>query len=187
MSNDAMSVATATEIAKRATIEMKLEAIVIGVSDVDRSKSFYSRLGWRLDADFVVGNAFRVVQFTPPGSACCVHFGKGLTSAEPGSAKVIYLVVPDIEAARAELVARGVDASEVYHRAGPGQPPIGGRDPEARSYSSFATFADPDGNGGCCRRSRTDCLVARTRRTRHSRVFGACRCVAAGGFGTCRA
>ncbi|MBZ9866389.1 VOC family protein [Mesorhizobium sp. CA15] len=147
MSNDAMSVATATESAKTASIEMKVEAIVIAVSDVDRAKSFYSRLGWRLDADFVVGNAFRVVQFTPPDSACSLQFGKGLTSAEPGSTKVIYLVVSDIEAARAELVARGVDASGVFHRAGPGQPPISGRDPEGRSYSSFATFSDPDGNG----------------------------------------
>ena len=128
------------------TIDMKLEAVIISVSDADRAKRFYGGLGWRLDADFVVGDAFRVVQFTPPGSPCSIHFGKGLTSAAPGSAKGLYLVVSDIEAARAELVARGVDASEVFHRAGPGQPPISGRHPEGRSYSSYASFSDPDGN-----------------------------------------
>jgi len=128
------------------TIDMKLEAVVISVSDADRAKRFYGGLGWRLDADFVVGDAFRVVQFTPPGSPCSIHFGKGLTTAAPGSAKGLYLVVSDIEAARAELVARGVDASEVFHRAGPGQPPISGRHPEGRSYSSYASFSDPDGN-----------------------------------------
>lgn len=132
---------------KAGTIDMKLEAIVIPVSDVDRSKSFYAGLGWRLDADFVVGDAFRVVQFTPPGSPCSIHFGKGLTPAAPGSAKVLYLIVSDIKAARAELVARGVEASEVFHRNGPGQPPIKGRHPDGNSYSSFVTFSDPDGNG----------------------------------------
>jgi catechol 2,3-dioxygenase-like lactoylglutathione lyase family enzyme len=128
------------------TIDMKLEAVIISVSDADRSKRFYDGLGWRLDADFIVGDAFRVVQFTPPGSPCSIHFGKGLTTAAPGSAKGVYLVVSDIGAARAELVARGVDASEVFHRAGPGQPPISGRHPEGRSYSSYASFSDPDGN-----------------------------------------
>ncbi|BAB47814.1 mlr0173 [Mesorhizobium japonicum MAFF 303099] len=125
---------------------MKLEAVIIAVADADRSKRFYSGLGWRLDADFVVGDAFRVVQFTPQGSPCSIHFGKGLTSAAPGSAKGLYLVVSDIEAAHAELVARGVEASEVFHRAGPGQPAISGRHPEGRSYSSYVTFSDPDGN-----------------------------------------
>ncbi|ANT52076.1 VOC family protein [Mesorhizobium amorphae] len=129
------------------TLDMKLEAVVIPVSDVDRAKRFYSGLRWRLDADFVVGDVFRVVQFTPPGSPCSIHFGNGLTTAAPGSAKVLYLIVSDIDAARAELVARGVEASEVFHRAGPGQPAISGRHPEGRSYSSFATFSDPDGNG----------------------------------------
>ena len=128
-------------------IDMKLEAIVIPVSDVDRSKGFYAGLGWRLDADFVAGDAFRVVQFTPPGSPCSIHFGTGLTSAAPGSAKVLYLIVSDINAARTELVARGVAASEVFHRNGPGQPAVPGRHPEGRSYSSFVTFSDPDGNG----------------------------------------
>jgi len=126
---------------------MKLEVVVIPVSDVDRAKRFYGDLGWRLDADFAVGNAFRVVQFTPPGSPCSIHFGTGLTPAAPGSARGLYLIVSDIEAARAELVDRGVDVSEVFHRAGPGQPPLSGPDPQRRSYVSFATFSDPDGNG----------------------------------------
>ncbi|PBC08785.1 VOC family protein [Mesorhizobium sp. WSM3859] len=138
---------TSTEKAKPGTIDMKLEAVVIPVSDVDRSKNFYAGLGWRLDADFVVGDTFRVVQFTPPGSPCSIHFGKGLTPAAPGSAKVLYLIVSDIEAAHAELVAHGVAASEVFHRNGPGQPAVSGRHPEGRSYSSFVTFNDPDGNG----------------------------------------
>jgi catechol 2,3-dioxygenase-like lactoylglutathione lyase family enzyme len=128
-------------------VDMKLEVVVIPVSDVDRAKRFYGDLGWRLDADFVVGNEFRVVQFTPPGSPCSIHFGTGLTSAVPGSARGLYLIVSDIEAARAELVGRGIDASEVFHRAGPGQPPLSGPDPQRRSYVSFATFSDPDGNG----------------------------------------
>jgi catechol 2,3-dioxygenase-like lactoylglutathione lyase family enzyme len=127
-------------------VDFKLEAVVIPVSDVDRSKSFYSNLGWRLDADFAVGDSFRVVQFTPPGSPASVHFGKGLTSATPGAAQNIYLIVSDIEAARAELVARGANVGDVFHRAGPGQPPLSGRDPLGRSYVSFASFSDPDGN-----------------------------------------
>jgi catechol 2,3-dioxygenase-like lactoylglutathione lyase family enzyme len=128
-------------------VDMKLEVVVIPVSDVDRAKRFYGDLGWRLDADFAVGSEFRVVQFTPPGSPCSIHFGTGLTSAVPGSARGLYLIVSDIEAARAELVGRGVDVSEVFHRAGPGQPPLSGPDPQRRSYVSFATFSDPDGNG----------------------------------------
>jgi catechol 2,3-dioxygenase-like lactoylglutathione lyase family enzyme len=125
---------------------LKLEAVVIPVADADRSKLFYTDLGWRLDADFAVGDSFRVVQFTPPGSPASIHFGKGLTSAAPGSAQGLYLVVSDIEAARAELAGRGAKVSDVFHRSGPGQPPIGGRDPEGRSYRSYATFSDPDGN-----------------------------------------
>ncbi|MFI0846588.1 VOC family protein [Mesorhizobium sp. IMUNJ 23232] len=127
--------------------DMKLEVTVIPVSDVDRAKRFYGGLGWRLDADFPVGENFRVVQFTPPGSPASVHFGTGITSAAPGSASGNYLVVSDIETARAELASHGADVSEVFHRAGPGQPAIGGRDPQGRSYVSFATFKDPDGNG----------------------------------------
>jgi catechol 2,3-dioxygenase-like lactoylglutathione lyase family enzyme len=128
-------------------VDMKLEVVIIPVSDVDRSKRFYGDLGWRLDADFVVDNEFRAVQFTPPGSPCSIHFGTGVTSAVPGSARGLFLVVSDIEAARAELVGLGVGVSEVFHRAGPGKPPLGGPDPERRSYASFASFSDPDGNG----------------------------------------
>lgn len=136
-----------SETARTPMIDLKLEAVVIPVSDVDRAKRFYGGLGWRLDADFPVGDTFRVVQFTPPGSPSSIHFGSGLTSAAPGSAQGLYLIVSDIEAARAQLVARGADASEVFHRAGPGQPALSGKDPEGRSYSSFASFKDPDGNG----------------------------------------
>jgi catechol 2,3-dioxygenase-like lactoylglutathione lyase family enzyme len=126
-------------------VDMKLEVVVIPVSDVGRAKRFYGGLGWRLDADFVVGDAF-LVQFTPPGSPCSIHFGTGLTSAAPGSASGLYLVVSDIEAARAELVGRGVDVSDVFHRAGPGKPPVKGPHPARSSYFSYATFRDPDGN-----------------------------------------
>lgn len=128
-------------------IDLKLEVAVIPVSDVERAKRFYDSLGWRLDADFVVGDAFRVVQFTPPGSPTSIHFGTGLTSAAPGSASGLYLVVSDIDTARAELVRRGADVSEVFHRDGPGTPAVAGRDPQRRSYRSYATFNDPDGNG----------------------------------------
>jgi catechol 2,3-dioxygenase-like lactoylglutathione lyase family enzyme len=124
---------------------MKLEVVVIPVSDVERAVRFYANLGWRLDADFVVGDG-RLVQFTPPGSSCSLHFGTGLTPAAPGSAQGLYLVVSDIEAARADLVARGVDVSEVFHRTGPGKPPASGRHPAGLSYFSHATFTDPDGN-----------------------------------------
>jgi catechol 2,3-dioxygenase-like lactoylglutathione lyase family enzyme len=127
-------------------VDMKLEVVVIPVSDVDRAKRFYGDLGWRLDGDFVVGDAFRGVQFTPPGSPCSIHFGTGITPAAPGSARGLYLVVSDLQSARAELVARGVDVSEVFHREGPGKPPLSGPDPARRSYSSYATFRDPDGN-----------------------------------------
>jgi catechol 2,3-dioxygenase-like lactoylglutathione lyase family enzyme len=127
------------------TVDMKLEVVVIPVSDVARAKRFYGNLGWRLDADFVVGDAL-LVQFTPPGSPCSIHFGTGLTSAVPGSASGLYLVVTDIEAARAELVAHGVDVSDVFHRAGPGKPPVKGPHPARSSYFSYATFRDPDGN-----------------------------------------
>src|SRR5262245_39516961 len=130
----------------RKTVDMKLEVAVIPVSDVDRAKRFYGGLGWRLDADFVVGDEFRVVQFTPPGSPGSIHFGTGVTSAVPGSAS-LYLVVSDVEAARAELAERGVEMSEVFHRAGPGQPAQSGPDPERRSYFSYTSFSDPDGNG----------------------------------------
>ena len=135
----------AVETTRARALDMKLEVVVIPVSDVDRAKRFYSSLGWRLDADFVRGDAFRGVQFTPPGSSCSIHFGTGITSAEPGSASGLYLVVSDIEAARADLAARGVGVSEVFHRA-VGEAPQGGPDPARRSYASYATFRDPDGN-----------------------------------------
>jgi len=135
-------------------IDMKLEVIVIPVADVDRSKRFYDGLGWRLDADFVMGEDFRIVQFTPPRSPCSIHFGTGVTAAAPGSSQGLYLVVSDIEAARADLLARGVEVSELFHgspadlsrRARTGIAPPG-PDPERRSYASYASFSDPDGNG----------------------------------------
>jgi catechol 2,3-dioxygenase-like lactoylglutathione lyase family enzyme len=138
-----------------ARVDMKLEAVVIPVSDVDRAKEFYGNLGWRLDADFPFDNGFRVVQFTPPGSGCSVQFGTNITSAAPGSARGLYLIVSDIEAARDELVARSAEVSEVFHAGTPGaqfQPEgnrgrVGGPAADHASYSSFATFSDPDGNG----------------------------------------
>jgi len=147
MSSTLISNEHATPTPTAGMVDMKLEVVVIPVSDVDRAKRFYGDLGWRLDADFVVGSEFRGIQFTPPGSPCSIQFGTGLTSTVPGSSGGLYLIVSDIEAARAELVGRGVDVSAVFHRAGPGQPPVKGPDPERRSYASFATFSDPDGNG----------------------------------------
>ena len=139
-------------------VDMKLEVVVIPVSDVDRAKEFYARLGWRLDADFASGDDFRVIQFTPPGSGCSIIFGKNVTAATPGSAQGLYLIVSDVEAARNELLRRGVEISEVFHdagdvHAGTDEPYLFGRlrvsspDPEHRSYRSFASFRDPDGNG----------------------------------------
>ncbi len=133
---------------------MKLEALVIPVSDAGRAKQFYANLGWRLDADFPFDNGFRVVQFTPPGSGCSVQFGTNITSAAPGSAQGLYLIVSDIEAARGELAARGVNISEVFHAGTPGaqfQPDgtsgrLSGPAPDHASYGSYATFSDPDGN-----------------------------------------
>ena len=142
----------ACEDAIVARVDMKLEAVVIPVADVDRAKEFYGRLGWRLDADFRFDNGFHVVQFTPPGSACSIQFGTKITPAAPGSAQNLYLVVSDIEAARTELMARGAKVSEVFH---PGTPEaqflpegrIAGPAPDHVSYRSLATFSDPDGNG----------------------------------------
>ncbi len=132
--------------------EFKLEAVVVPVSDVDRAKDFYSRLGWRLDADVAHGEDYRIVQFTPPGSACSIQFGTNVTSAAPGSAESLYLSVLDIEAARAELLARGAEVSEVFHEGVPGarfhdSGRAPGAAPDDRTYGSFATFSDPDGNG----------------------------------------
>lgn len=147
MSNEPVTGATA------ANVDMKFEVVVIPVSDVDRSKAFYTKLGWRLDADFPFNNGFRVIQFTPPGSGCSVQFGTKITTAAPGSAQGLYLIVSDLEAARKELIDHGVEVSEVFHTSKPGaqfRPESAGRvsgpDPAHRSYSSFATFGDPDGN-----------------------------------------
>jgi catechol 2,3-dioxygenase-like lactoylglutathione lyase family enzyme len=129
-----------------APIDLKLEVVVIPVSDVDRAKRFYEGLGWRLDADFPGPDNWRVVQFTPPGSPCSIHFGKGVTTAAPGSFKNLYLVVSDMEAARAELNGRGADVSEAFHFTGFGGPPVPGPDPKGSSYGTLATFNDPDGN-----------------------------------------
>ncbi len=138
-----------------ATVDLKLEIVVIPVSDVDRAKDFYSKLGWRLDADFRFDNGFRVVQFTPPGSGCSIKIVKKITSAAPGSAQGLYLIVSDIEAARDELVSRGAKVSDVFHAATPGAQfqadstsgRASGPAPSHATYSSFATFSDPDGNG----------------------------------------
>jgi len=140
------------------SVDMKLEIVVIPVSDVDRAKRFYGDLGWRLDADFAEGDEYRVLQFTPPGSQASIIFGKNVTAAVPGSAQGLYLVVSDIEAARDDLLGRGIDISEVFHGgdgvyAGPdepylfGQVRVNGPDPDHGSYRSFASFSDPDGNG----------------------------------------
>ena len=125
-------------------VDMKLEVVTLPVSDVDRAKRFYQGLGWRLDADIVRGDAFRAVQLTPPHSLCSVAFGTGLTTGEPGSVQRLLLVVTDIDAARADLLSRGIAVSEVFHLAG-GRVP--GPDPEGRSYQTYASFSDPDGNG----------------------------------------
>jgi catechol 2,3-dioxygenase-like lactoylglutathione lyase family enzyme len=149
---------TATRAANAAAVDTKLEIVVIPISDVDRAKEFYATLGWRLDADYDNGSDFRVIQFTPPGSGCSVIFGRNVTAAAPGSAQGLYLIVSDIAAARNELLRRGVKISEVFHDAGgvyagPDEPYLFGRlrvngpDPEHRSYRSFASFHDPDGNG----------------------------------------
>ena len=141
-----------TELEK-SQIDMKLEVVVLAVTDVDRAKAFYESLGWRLDFNGAVGDGFRGVQMTPHNSGASIIFGKGITSAKPGSAHSLVLAVDDLDAARADLLARGVAVSEVFHYAGGPfnnsveNPRVGGRDPEGRSYFSFASFEDPDGNG----------------------------------------
>jgi catechol 2,3-dioxygenase-like lactoylglutathione lyase family enzyme len=148
----------ATKNQKTPAVDFKLEIVVIPVSDVDRAKAFYAKLGWRLDADFAAGNDWRVIQFTPPGSGASVIFGKNVTAAAPGSAQGLYLIVSDIKVARDALVARGVEVSEIFHGGGDahdgtdapylfGRLRVGGPDPARASYSSFASFSDPDGNG----------------------------------------
>ena len=139
--------------AKAGDVDLKLEAVVIPVADVDRSKTFYEELGWRLDADFAFPNGFRIVQFTPPGSPTSIQFGDQVTTADPGSAEGIYLVVSDVAAARTDLAAKGVEVSAVFHPEVPGalfSPLASGRVEgtanDRASYGSFATFSDPDGN-----------------------------------------
>jgi catechol 2,3-dioxygenase-like lactoylglutathione lyase family enzyme len=136
--------------ARVGTVDMRLEVVTIPVRDVDRAKEFYGGLGWRLDADFTKGGG-RVVQFTPPGSTCSVHFGENLTPATPGSAQGLFLIVSDIQAAREELAGRGIAASEVFHFSGFNRVDAGARlsgpAPDRGSYGSFLSFRDPDGNG----------------------------------------
>ena len=173
MSSTEMRSENATQNPMAGMVDLKLEVVVLPVSDVDRAKRFYQRLGWRMDADFTNGTDWRVVQLTPPGSPCSILFGKGITTAAPGSVQGNFLIVDDVEAARAELIGRDVDVSEVFHFAGglhvdgtKGRLP--GRDPDGRSYSSWASFSDPDGNSwllqeikarlpasrSCCSRAR---------------------------------
>jgi catechol 2,3-dioxygenase-like lactoylglutathione lyase family enzyme len=153
-----MTITTANQTSKATAVDLKLEIVVIPVSDVERAKQFYAKLGWRLDADYASGDDYRVTQFTPPGSNTSVIFGNNVTSAAPGSAQGLYLVVSDIEAARKELLGRGVAISEAFHGAdgvyaGPDEPylfgriRVGGPDPARGTYRSFASFSDPDGNG----------------------------------------
>ncbi len=125
-------------------MDAKIEVVVLSVADVDRAKDFYAALGWRLDADITIGDSFRVVQFTPPGSPASIHVGKGITEAPAGSARA-YLVVDDVEAAKRELTSHGATVSEVFHRED-SPDPVAGPDPARGSYASFATFSDPDGN-----------------------------------------
>ncbi len=143
MSSTDLSTNPATAVPKMGLCDMNLEVVTLPVSDVDRAKRFYEDLGWRCDADIARGDAFRAVQLTPPHSSCSIAFGKGLTTGEPGSVKRLMLVVDDIDAAREDLSRCGVEISEVFHLDG-GRAP--GRDPQGRSYQSYASFCDPDGN-----------------------------------------
>lgn len=144
-------------------VDQKLEVVVIPVSDADRAKHFYAGLGWRLDADFPFDNGFRIIQFTPPGSGCSIQFGTNLTSAAPGSAQGLYLIVDDIQAARDALAARSVEVSDVFHEGTPGarfqcgasDGRIGGPAAEGGSYGSFVSFSDPDGNNWLCQEVTT--------------------------------
>jgi catechol 2,3-dioxygenase-like lactoylglutathione lyase family enzyme len=141
-----VSATATTTIPAAAAVDLKLEVVVLPVSDVERSKRFYEGLGWRVDADFTNGTGWRAVQMTPPGSPCSIHFGTGITTAAPGSSKNLYLVVSDIEAARLGLIARGAAVSETFHFDAFGGPPVPGPDPTGQSYRTLASFSDPDGN-----------------------------------------
>jgi catechol 2,3-dioxygenase-like lactoylglutathione lyase family enzyme len=153
MSSTDESADTSTEMSEVGTIDMKLEVVTLPVSDVDRAKRFYQSLGWRLDADFAFSDDVRGVQLTPPRSACSIHFGTGITTAEPGSVRRLLLAVDDIEAAREDLISRGVEVGEAVHREGGEFPP--GADPERRSYLTYAAFSDPDGNEWMLQEVRT--------------------------------
>ena len=142
MSSSDVGTASPTETAEVSTIDMGLEVVTVPVSDVERAKRFYQSLGWRLDADFAAGEDARLVQMTPPHSQCSIHFGKGFTAMEPGSLDRLYLAVEDIDAARDDLIRRGVDVTEVEE-----QPKPPGFDLPGRSYFAYASFKDPDGNG----------------------------------------
>jgi catechol 2,3-dioxygenase-like lactoylglutathione lyase family enzyme len=143
---------SATQMPEVGTVDMKLEVVTVPVSDVDQAKDFYQNLGWRLDADIVASDTFRVVQLTPPHSPCSVAFGEGVTTGAPGSIHRLILAVDDVDAARADLVSRGAPVSEVFHLAG-GRVP--GRDPQNRSYQTYAAFTDPDGNEWLLQEIRT--------------------------------
>ena len=153
MSNMPMRSDRAVETVNVCAFDMKLEIVVIPVSDVDRAKRFYGELGWRLDLDFKAGDDYRVIQFTPPGSGCSVMFGKNITSAAPGSAQALHLVVSDIVAVRNELLRRGIEISEPFHDTGgvfhhaDATRVVRGLNPQRQSYASYASFSDPDGNG----------------------------------------
>ena len=153
MTSTDVSGTTSAEMPAPATADLNLEVVTLNVTDIDRAKGFYQNLGWRLDADFAIGDDFRIVQFTPPHSGCSIHFGTGLSASEPGAVDRMLLAVEDIEAARDDLVSRGVDVSEVYHyERKPGQTGekdsrVPGPDPQrGRSYFAYASFSDPDGN-----------------------------------------
>ena len=144
MSSADASSNTSMEMPEAGSIDMKLEVVTLPVSDVDRAKRFYQSLGWRLDADIAVGDAFRVVQLTPTHSSCSIAFGKGVTTGELGSVQRLILAVDDIDAARADLISRGIEVSGLFHLAGG---PVPGPDPQGRSYQTYVSFSDPDGNG----------------------------------------
>lgn len=152
MTRTGMQSELAIEEAGESTVDMNLEVVVIPVSDADRAKRFYARLGWRFDLDFVAQDDFRVIQFTPPGSGCSIIFGRGVTTAEPGAAQGLHLVVSDIDVARQELVRRGIEVSEPFHDTGgvfhhtSGPRLARGPNPTRQSYASYASFHDPDGN-----------------------------------------
>jgi catechol 2,3-dioxygenase-like lactoylglutathione lyase family enzyme len=153
MSNTDVRSETSTDAPELGTIDMKLEVVNVPVSDVDRAKRFYQNLGWRLDGDFAVGDDFRAVQFTPTHSLCSITFGKGVTTAKPGTLQDLMLIVSDVNAARDDLIKRGVDVSDVYHyesrpfHSAGTDARVVGPDPQGRSYFTWASFKDPDGNG----------------------------------------